>query len=52
MKGYLVRLEKIGEEEVLLRLLDRISESLVKAAVIVGLPFILLLLLQFSFLLF
>jgi hypothetical protein len=52
MREYMSRLEKLGEEEVLLPFLDRISESLVKVAVIVGLPFLLILLLQFSFLLF
>ncbi|MBM7619383.1 hypothetical protein JOC95_001232 [Bacillus tianshenii] len=52
MREHLSRLEKLGEEEVLLPILDRISESLVKAAAIVGLPFLFLLLLQFSYLLF
>ncbi|MGM0835091.1 MAG: hypothetical protein ACQEV7_02965 [Bacillota bacterium] len=52
MREYMTRLEKLGEEEVLLPFLDKISESLVKAAIVVGLPLFIILLLQFSFLLF
>ncbi|WP_223701894.1 hypothetical protein [Sutcliffiella deserti] len=52
MRDFFSNLEKYGEEEVLLPILDKISENLVKVATIIGIPFVLLLLLQFSFLLF
>jgi hypothetical protein len=52
MKEYIMRLEKLGEEEVLLSLLDKISDKLLLTAAIIGGPFFIYLLLQFSLLLF
>jgi hypothetical protein len=52
MKNYLASLERLGEEEVLLPLLDKISDKLVLAAAIIGGPFFIYLLFQFSILFF
>ncbi|MCM3617206.1 hypothetical protein M3936_06430 [Sutcliffiella horikoshii] len=52
MKNVLASLERFGEEEVLLSLLDRISDKLILATAIIGCPFFIYLLFQFSMLLF
>ncbi|WP_169864931.1 hypothetical protein [Sutcliffiella halmapala] len=52
MKEHLSNMEKLGEEEVLLPILDKMSNVIVTLTAIVGVPFILFLLLQFSFLFF
>ncbi|WP_404428244.1 hypothetical protein [Sutcliffiella horikoshii] len=52
MKNYLASLERLGEEEVLLPLLDKISDKLVLATAIIGGPFFIYLIFQFSILFF
>ncbi|QFT89253.1 hypothetical protein FIU87_11390 [Bacillus sp. THAF10] len=48
MKNYLSNLEKLGDEEVLLPLLDKISDRLVWIAAVTCGPFFIYLLFQFS----
>ncbi|WP_339146358.1 MULTISPECIES: hypothetical protein [unclassified Sutcliffiella] len=52
MRNVLASLERLGEEEVLLPLLDKMSDKLILATAIIGGPFFIYLLFQFSMLLF
>ncbi|MGD6777540.1 MULTISPECIES: hypothetical protein [Bacillaceae] len=52
MKKYLASLERLGEEEVLLPLLDKISDKLVLATALIGGPLFIYLIFQFSTLFF